>query len=238
MFTKERDGGKMSKAVKIININAEKIYVYEDKIKHVDVLDSEKQLNTESNIDEESKILDKYDLDNANYEFDMKIARALTKDEEQLRSYLETCRRAQYSKGKVQVPDNIPEIEYDLTELKDAFSDIEDEDLRKYKQIEMYKKAKRTHDTLKGNVKIKISVLDKAYFTLQEFLQGRDKKQLAISEGQRQEHTEQKQANRRNKWYAPEYTAKTNEVSRTFALQQAENAGKPIKEQGHEEIEQ
>lgn len=238
MFTKERDGGNMSKAVKIININAEKIYVYEDKIKHVDVLDSEKQLDTEGKIDEESKILDKYDLDNVNYEFDMKIARALTKDEEQLRSYLETCRRAQYSKGKVKVPDNIPEIEYDLTELKDAFSDIENEDVRKYKQIEMYKQAKRTQDTLKGNVKIKMSVLDKAYFTLQEFLQSRDKKQLAIGEGQRQAHTEQKQANRRNKWSAPEYTEKTNKVSREFALQQSERGDKQINEQEHEEMEQ
>ena len=232
MFTKERYGGNMSKTVEEIIINSEGIYVRENK-NHIEVLDLEEQNNEKS--DEASQVLSKYNLDNVNYKFDMKIAQTLTKDEEQLIDYLETCRRSNYSKEKINIPESIPKIEYDLTELKNWFSNIEDKDLRKYKQIEIYKQAKETEKTLNGKVKIKMNIIDKAYFTVQEFLQNRDKKQLAIGEGIRQAQTKQKQANRRNKWYNPEYTLKTNEVSEQFKYEA--NKDKITKEREYEKIE-
>ena len=81
----------MSKTVEKVVINPESI----DVISTLDGVNSITQLNLEPEDNEVQKIYEKYNLSSiTNYPFDMKIVRALSENEEQLRSYLELCKSA------------------------------------------------------------------------------------------------------------------------------------------------
>lgn len=208
MFTKERDGGNMSKNIEKIVINTESI----DVISNTNGVNNVMQFNLETEGNEAKEIFEKYNLSSlTNYPFDIKVVRALSENEDQLKDYLETCRRANYSKEKVEIPDSIPEIEYDLRELKDGFTEIEDENLRKSSQIEMYRQAKETQSQLRGKVTIKMGLLDRTYFAVQEFLSNRNKT-LALMEGQVETRRSIRDELRDNN-----LREKTDQVSREFA---------------------
>ena len=173
MFTKERDGGNMNKTVEKIVINSEGI----DVISNTNGVNNVTQLSLEAQGNEIQQIFQKYNLETGViYHYDEKIIRALEENRDQLIDYIETCRRASYPAKKVDVPETIPEIEYDLRGLKGSFQDIEDENLRKMKQIEMYNKAKEVHNMFKGRAIMKMGIFDRAYFSVQELLQNRSSK--------------------------------------------------------------
>ena len=122
----------MSKTVEKVVINPESI----DVISTLDGVNSITQLNLEPEDNEVQKIYEKYNLSSiTNYPFDMKIVRALSENEEQLRSYLELCKSANNTNKKIELPPNIPAVEYDFRTLKKS-------DLSLSEQVEMYKNAK------------------------------------------------------------------------------------------------
>lgn len=172
------------------------------------------QLNLDAEPDEINEIFIKNNINNVIiYPYDTNIMRALAENENQLKDYLATCRNAHYSNGKVNVPDTIPNIEYDLRGLKNAFLEISEENLRKDKQIKMYNKAKETMNTFsgtKGKVKLNMGVFDKGYFAVQALLQNKNNKVLALNPG----ITGEQRTNLREALYNPELTEKTNAVSR------------------------
>lgn len=90
MFTKEWDGGNMNKTV-------EKIVVSEEGIEVISMSEGVKsitQLSLEPEENELQNILERYNLSSINnYSFDINIVRALADSEEQLRNYLETCKK-------------------------------------------------------------------------------------------------------------------------------------------------
>ena len=90
MFTKEWDGGNMNKTV-------EKIVVSEEGIEVISMSEGVKsitQLSLEPEENELQNILERYNLSIINnYSFDINIVRALAESEEQLRNYLETCKK-------------------------------------------------------------------------------------------------------------------------------------------------
>lgn len=195
----------MQKKVEKIVINLESI----DVIAIADGVNSVTQLNLNTQENEISSIFEKYNLsDLTNYPFDINIVRALEGNKEQLIDYLQVCRRANYSREKVERPENFPEIEYDLRELKKS-------EMPTVQKLEIYKQAKATQNELKKartNVEIKMSILDKGYFAIQELLQNRNKNQVqALSSGQIQRRSI------REELYDKEYEEATNRVSRDFA---------------------
>lgn len=217
MFTKERDGGNMNKTVEKIVINSEGI----DVVSSTNGVNNVTQLSLEPQENEVQQIFQRYNLETGViYNYDEKIIRALEENKEQLTDYLETCRRASYPAKKVDIPDTIPQIEYDLRGLKDSFQNIEDENLRKMKQIQMYNKAKEVHNMFRGKATMKMGILDRAYFSVQELLQNRNSKieTLLLGEGRTNTRT-----NLRKELYNPEYTRKTDEVSKDYAEQTVEN---------------
>lgn len=220
----------MARTVEKIVINTEGI----DVISNINGVSNVTQLNLETDENETRNIFERYNLSSVtNYPFDIKIVRALTDNEEQLKSYLETCRRANYSKGKTEIPDTIPEIEYDLRNLKNGFEDMKDQGLRKAKQLNMYQDARQAQSTFKsakGRVTLKMGMLDRGYFTVQEFLNNRNKNQiLALAQGR----TEARRS-LREELYDTSLTEKTNQISQEFATQ--EHANEPKIEEN--EIEQ
>lgn len=129
----------MSKTVEKVVINPESI----DVISTLDGVNSITQLNLEPEDNEVQKIYEKYNLSSiTNYPFDMKIVRALSENEEQLRSYLELCKSANNTNKKIELPPNIPAVEYDFRTLKKS-------DLSLSEQVEMYKNAKETRKNIK-----------------------------------------------------------------------------------------
>lgn len=129
----------MSKTVEKVVINPESI----DVISSLDGVNSITQLNLEPEDNEVQEIHEKYNLSSiTNYPFDMKIVRALSENEEQLRNYLELCKNANNTNKKIELPPNTPEIEYDLRNLKKS-------DLSLAQQVEMYKSAKETRKNFK-----------------------------------------------------------------------------------------
>lgn len=129
----------MSKTVEKVVINPESI----DVISTSNGINSITQLNLEPEDNEVQKIHEKYNLSSiTNYPFDMKIVRALSENEEQLRNYLELCKSANNTNKKIELPPNTPEIEYDLRNLKKS-------DLSLVQQVEMYKSAKETRKNFK-----------------------------------------------------------------------------------------
>lgn len=165
----------MEKTVEKIVINTEGI----DVVSILNGVCNVTQLNLESRENEVQEIFEKYNLETGIiYHYDEKIIRALEENKEQITEYIETCRRASYPAKKVDVPDTIPEIEYDLRDLKNGFPEIEDEILRKMKQIEMYKKAKEVQNILRGKATLKMRILDRAYFSVQDLLQNRNREPM------------------------------------------------------------
>ena len=129
----------MSKTVEKVVINSESINV----ISTSNGVNSITQLNLEPEDNEVQAIHEKYNLSNiTNYPFDMKIVRALSENEEQLRNYLELCKNANNTNKRIELPPNTPEIEYDLRNLKKS-------DLSLLQQVEMYKTAKETRKSTK-----------------------------------------------------------------------------------------
>lgn len=209
----------MSKTVEKIVINTEGI----DVISNINGVNNVTQLSLSPQENEAKEIFEKYNLNSlTNYPFDMKIVRALETNEEQLKDYLETCRRANYSKGKTEIPSTIPKIEYDLRTLKDSFEEIEDTTLRKNQQLEMYNDARNTQNTFKnakGRVILRMGVLDKGYFAVQEFLNSRDKKQMPTLMAGKTEPSQ----SLREKLYNPTLTEKTNKVSKEYVTDEQVN---------------
>ena len=192
-------------SVKEIVINVEYVdsVSYPNGIQHID------RDNVEPQNDEISEIFEKYNLNEIiNYEFDPKIVRALKNDREQLVNYLETCRRADNSKHRVDIPEDTPHIIYNLKGIRNMFANIDDKELRKNKQLEIYIQAKKMQEVFRKKVDLHLNLIDKAYFTIQEFLQRKQKPVLALNPA-----TE----NRRNKWEVGEDIKEaTNEVSKQF----------------------
>lgn len=207
----------MNRTVEKIVINTEGM----DVISVLNGVNNVTQLNLEPQENEVQEIFMEYNLETGViYHYDEKILRALKENKEQLIDYLETCRKANFPAKKVDVPVTIPEMEYDLRNLKNAFQNIEDEDLRKKKQIDLYKKAKEVQNMLRGKVILKMRILDRAYFSVQEMLQNRNSKstRLLLNPG-----TAEERMNFRDRLYNPEFTKKTDEVSQEYAEQTVEN---------------
>lgn len=216
----------MGKKVEKIVINTESV----DIISVVEGVNSVTQIGLESTPEEINQICFDNNINNVIiYPYDNNIVRALAESEEQLKDYLETCRRAHYSNTKVNVPDTVPNIEYDLRDLKNGFFEISDNKIRTIKQLDIYKKAKETQNILrgtKGKVEIKMGVLDKGYFTIQDLLQNRNKnKIIALNPGITEERKKM-----RSKLYNPEYTERTNVVSKEYSQR------KPVIEKENEEF--
>lgn len=131
----------MSKTVEKIVINTEGI----DIISTSNGVNSITQLSLEPEYNEVQGIYERYNLSSIiNYPFDMRIVRALSENEEQLRNYLELCKSANNTNKRIELPQNTPEIEYDLRNLKKS-------DLSQIEQIEMYKNAKETRKSIKAS---------------------------------------------------------------------------------------
>lgn len=197
----------MSKTVEKVVINPESI----DVISVLNGVNSVTQLNLEVEDNEIQEIYDRYNLSGiTNYPFDMRIVRALAENEEQLRDYLELCKNANNSSKKVNLPESIPEVEYDLRNLKNSQLDIK-------QQIEMYKSAKETQNTFKkarGKAEFKMGIIDRGYYTIQEFLQDRNRKSVqALNTG-----TPIQVRNIREELRDEELTKKTNAVAQEYLI--------------------
>lgn len=235
MFTKERDGGNMDeeeklKNVKKIVINSKGIEKEsKPRIECLDLDNSAQKSEGEDNGVQASEIQEILKQNGINlllfYSYNEKIVYALKENGEQLKAYMETCRKASYPTKKVDVPDIIPQIEYDLRDLKNWYTEIDDEDLRKKKQIDIFKEARETQKILGDKVTIKIGMLLKAYFSVQELLQSRKKATIkALPQG-----ANSVESGFRRSLYSPENreavekAAKTYTVTQTQAVQTQEN---------------
>ena len=198
----------MSKTVEKVVINPESI----DVISSLDGVNSVTQLNLEPEDNEVHGIHEKYNLSSiTNYPYDMKIVRALSENEEQLRSYLELCKNANNTNKKIELPPNTPEVEYDLRNLKKS-------DLSLSEQVAMYKSAKETGKVLKqarGKSDLKMSLIDRGYYTIQEFLANKNRKQTqALTTGEIAPRRSIREELRDEA-----LTEKTNQVAQEYAKQ-------------------
>ncbi len=198
----------MSKTVEKVVINPESI----DVIYNLDGVNSVTQISLEPEDNEVQGIHEKYNLSSiTNYPYDMKIVRALSENEEQLRSYLELCKNANNTNKKIELPPNTPEVEYDLRNLKKS-------DLSLSEQVAMYKSAKETGKILKqarGKSDLKMSLIDKGYYTIQEFLADKNRKQTqALTTGEIASRRSIREALRDEA-----LTEKTNQVAQEYAMQ-------------------
>ena len=198
----------MSKTVEKVVINPESI----DVISTLDGVNSITQLNLEPEDNEVQKIYEKYNLSSiTNYPFDMKIVRALSENEEQLRSYLELCKNANNTNKRIELPPNTPEVEYDLRNSKRS-------DLSLREQVAMYKSAKETGKVLKqarGKSDLKMSLIDRGYYTIQEFLADKNRKQTqALTTGEIAP-----KRSIREELRDESLTEKTNQVAQEYAKQ-------------------
>lgn len=207
----------MDKTVEKIVINTEGI----DVISVQNGVNNVTQLSLEPQENEIQEIFKKYNLETVVlYPFDTSIVQALGEYEEQLKDYLSICRKASFPTKKVELPDTIPNIEYDLRNLKNSFQDIQDDNLRKMKQIELFKRAKEVQSILRGKATLKMGLFDRGYFSVQELLQNRNNKtpRLMLNPGITAERS-----NLRKELYNPEYARKTDEVSKEYVEQLEEN---------------
>lgn len=198
----------MSKTVEKVVINPESI----DVISSLDGVNSVTQLNLEPEDNEVHGIHEKYNLSSiTNYPYDMKIVRALSENEEQLRSYLELCKNANNTNKRIELPPNTPEVEYDLRNLKKS-------DLSLSEQVAMYKSAKETGKVLKqarGKSDLKMSLIDRGYYTIQEFLADKNRKQTqALTTGEIAP-----KRSIREELRDESLTEKTNQVAQEYAKQ-------------------
>lgn len=165
-------GNKVERTIEKVVINEESI----DVISNSQGVSSVAQLNLEPQENEVSEIFERNRLNNINnFPFDMKIVRALSENEDQLKDYLETCRRVRFAKGKQEIPQSIPEIEYDLRKLKES-------DIEIHKQLEMLRQANESKNMLKGKVRVQMSLMDRAYFAVQKLLKNRETKTAPMLE--------------------------------------------------------
>lgn len=230
MFTKERDGGNMDeeelKQIEIIEINSNGVFPTAhnrhewldlDVLKNNQEQENEQETETEGN--EIQEILSKNGVNLLLfYSYNEKIVYALRENSEQLKAYMETCRKSSYPAKKVDVPDIIPKIEYDLRDLKNWYLEIEDEELRKRKQTEIFKEARDTQKMLGDKVTIKIGILLKAYFSVQELLLNRKKEEKkALPAGI--EHTT---SYYRRSFYSPKNREAVDRVSEAYKVTQPE----------------
>lgn len=196
----------MDKTVERIVINTDSI----DIVSVTNGVNSVTQVSLEQSEQEVREIFERYNLSNiTNYPFDTKIVRALADNREQLMTYLETCRQVNNSKKREEIPDSIPIITYDLRELKHS-------DLPMPQKLAMYRQARDTQNTFrrsKGKVELKMGTFDKAYFSIQEFLQNRNRKQTKELNAGPTEY----RRNLRAELYNPDYEKKTNEISQEYA---------------------
>lgn len=198
----------MSKTVEKVVINPESI----DVISSLDGVNSVTELNLEPEDNEVHGIHEKYNLSSiTNYPYDMKIVRALSENEEQLRSYLELCKNANNTNKRIELPPNTPEVEYDLRNLKKS-------DLSLSEQVAMYKSAKETGKVLKqarGKSELKMSLIDRGYYTIQEFLADKNRKQTqALTTGEMAPRRSIREELRDEA-----FTEKTNQVSQRYVMQ-------------------
>lgn len=221
----------MNKTVKKIVVNTEGIDVISELneentvginvIAELNEVNNVNQLDLEPQDNEIEDIFKEFNLEKSViYHYDEKIIRALADNKEQLVDYLEVCRKAYYPAKKVEIPNTIPNIEYDLRDLKSAFSNIKDDELRKIKQIDLYKKAKEVQNMLRGKVLLKMKILDRAYFSVQEMLQNRTDKPTRplLSPGIIEE-----KINLKDRLYNPEFTKKANEVLKNDSIQKIDD---------------
>jgi len=131
------------------------------------------QLNLNGNSEILREIFEKNNLSEiTNYKYNERIAVALGENGEQLRSYLEICRQVNNGNKINEKAENIPQIEYELKELK------KNEQLTVEEKISLYEQAKDVHNTLKKakqKVSINMGLVDRAYFEIQKLLQNKDK---------------------------------------------------------------
>lgn len=205
MYTNERDGGNMSKKINKVIITPESI----DIISIANGVNSVTQLGLEPQDNEIQSIFELYNLNAiTNYPFDTKIVRALAENEEQLRDYLEACKFANISNKKMEISKNIPQIEYDFLQLKRS-------SIEPLQQLQMYREAKTTQQTFKkykGQVFLKIGILDNGYYVIQDLLQNRKKNVQSLNPA---EFTQRR--NLREELRNPKLTARTNEVAKEYA---------------------
>lgn len=216
----------MNKTVEKVVINPESI----DVISTLNGVNSITQLNLEPEDNEVQKIYEKYNLSSiTNYPFDMKIVRALSENEEQLRSYLELCKSANNTNKKIELPPNTPEVEYDLRNLKKS-------DLSLNEQVALYKSAKETGKILKqarGKSDLKMSLIDRGYYTIQEFLTDKNIKQTkTLTTG---EITPRRSI--REELRDETLTEKTNQVSQGYVMQAHTETKQNVEEKNAEEKE-
>jgi len=194
----------MSKTVEIIEINSTGIEVKlkTDKPGVGEVIPL--KLKTQEN--EIDNIFQKFGLETGvRYNYDEKIIRALatTEEKEQLVDYLEVCRKSSYPSKRVDIPDTIPEITYDLRGLKDSFPEIEDEVLRKAEQIQIYNDARNVCNMLREKTILKVGLSDKIYIMVAKFKQpkiGKDKPLLGDGNTNIEENIEEKENNRKSEF--------------------------------------
>lgn len=203
----------MEKTIKQIIVDTEAINV----ITEVDGIRRITQLNLEAEKGEIEEIFKIHNLNSVTiYPYDIKIVRALVDNEEQLKDYMETCRKAHYSEESVEVPDTIPEIKYEFKDLKRSFIETENKEIRRIKQVEMYNIAKTTQNMFrgaKGRVVLEIGILDKGYFAVQELLQARNREQVrALNPGKAE-----LRKSLREELYTPGYARKVVQLSKTYA---------------------
>lgn len=216
----------MDKTVEDIVISPEGI----DIISSINGVNNVTQISLEPQGEEIKEILEKYNLSDLKfYPVDMNIVRALAESQEQLVDYLEATRRLSNSKDKMDVPESMPQVKYDLRDLKNSFEQIGDDTLRKSKQIELYNQAKQTRDVFKGTKKIELKMgpLDRGYFVVQSLLQNRNKGNeiKALNPG-----IVETSRNLRRELYDPRLTEVTNEVSQNYAIDIEKPAEEQVKE--------
>lgn len=205
MYTNERDGGNMSKKINKVIINPESI----DIISVENGVNNVTQISLEPQDNEIQDIFEQHNLNTiTNYPFDTKIIRALAENDEQLRDYLEICKFANSSNKKIDILNDFPQIEYDFMQLKKS-------SIEPLKQLQMYREAKTTQQTFKkykGQVFLKIGILDNGYYVIQDLLQNRKKNVQSLNPA---EFTQRR--NLREELRNPKLTARTNEVAKEYA---------------------
>lgn len=226
----------MNKTVEKIVVSPEGI----DIISNVKGVNNVTQISLEPQGDEIKEILEKYNLSDLKfYPLDMNIVRALSESQEQLVDYLETTRRLSNTKQKMEVPEDMPQVIYDLRELKNSFEQVDDESLRKLKQMGMYNQAKHTQAIFKGTKKVdlKMGPIDRGYFAVQALLQSKNRitEIKALNPG-----IIEQTRDLRRELYNPEYTEKTNEAAKAFVENSKEQANeeKQVEEELIQESEE
>lgn len=213
----------MIKTIEKIVINPDGI----DVISVVNGINNITQLNLEPEENEVQDILDKYNLSSITaYPFDMNIVRGLEENEEQLRDYLEICKFTNKSGKERKFFEGMPQIVYDLLDLRNSNLDIK-------KQIQMYKEAKNTKETFKrkhGKVEIRMGILDKAYFAVQKFLQGKNRKPIPALNSGHIETSDKFRMSLRDKTL----TEKTNQVAAQYITQLSTSMPENVKEEEKE----